>query len=276
MITAFRIRPLDGSEPFVFDLIPSETASQYILLDAKGLDPGAISPIGYGNSTDGVQYTTMQSNERIIDLTIGLNPYATGDFIFNLLRGNLYSAIARGRTPNVYFDVMINETISATVPGLITNVSAPLFTKTPELSLTITCLSPYLEAPEDTMALFELIEPANVRLEETQSSVPTGFELAVDFILASSSWGIRDPDNAWFFNIEHDFIASDDLRISSVADNLSVSVTRSGLTTYIADKVVSGSTWPLIFSGENIFTLMADPALYNLGNVVYRRKFWGL
>ena len=258
--------PLDGSGG----------VNPFVLKGAQGLDIGAISPIGYGTSDTGISFYTMRPEPRDIILRLGMNPNSATNQTYQDLRDGVYRTISWARSPDVIFELMDGEEVISHVSGKITRIDSDYFSSKPELQLTVSCDDSFFSAPIATEAVLTNPVPERFELTMSDGNAPTGFSMTVHINSPVSSWGLSEAFSNGEFNVDYVFEVGDIIHLSSEQGALDIYVTRGITNIPLADRVLPGAFWPVLFPGLNAFNLIGDPALSTITALVYYAKFWGV
>lgn len=264
--------------------------SPYILKSAEGLDADSIRANFYAfSSTRAKQYFNLKPTKREIQLTIVLDPrFNLGDS-YDLIRDNIYRAIYAARDGQVDLRFKDGNIVVARIKGFVSKLEGSRFNRSNEFVMYIYCPNPMFTAMNRTSLSGAQLGPQNrAVINDTISTAPTGAQFSLEFTQSTNKFWMGAVDSEWYFHIVPDvitgstvgFIAGDKLYFSSETDNKYLYVVRNNTTYHLADRLQAGSNWPIIFPGNNVFTIdAAIPApsswVYNWISVNWLPTFWG-
>lgn len=264
-----------------FNVAGVSSTDPYILKASTGLDATDILAIDYGFGTTGNRFLEMMMETREIVLRIRLNPKYFPNGKRQDLRESLYKAISSARDPKLFFDLCYEDEIVATISGVMTKLESSHFTATPEVQLTLRCEQPIFKAPERTVIddISSLSEVFTIDVDE--GSAPTGFKGSFIINNPVSLFGLQGED--WNFTINKAFYAGDVIYFSSEYENNELYVYSPSLVTidfdgiiHLSDKLSLHSMWPVLFPGENVFTVQSNPANFSYVEFSYFASYWGV
>lgn len=269
-----------------FSLDHTDHTQRYILQDSTGLDVDEVSPTfyNYAPGSSRVKFINQVPKTRAVVLKIKLNPqYHLGETP-SVLRDAMYKAVSSARTSLVELRFVNNGVVKATIPGFITKLEAPLFTASPEVKITVMCEQFFLKNPAQITAT-PSPTAASFTITDSVSTAPHGFKANVKLTFGDSDGiRLRDSTSTWTFDFTGALLIKDDvLWISSEEGDRYLYFIRSGVKTLLLDKVIPGSSWPLIFPGANSFVIerlstglvpSSVPVYWN--SLTYYETFWGV
>jgi hypothetical protein len=276
------------TEVATFSLREPDPTNQYMVKQMVGLDADEIITKFYGIGTlSGDKYYDVHTNSREIVIRLVLNPrYVLGESVSNI-RDELYRAISANRTGEIALRFNSGGATVATISGFISKFEAGLFSKTPEVQITIQCSDGMLRgfAPV-TLDNAEMATTNPVAITDSLSTSPHGFEMCITYTVAETEFLIRKAeDDDWSFEIIPGIInvgdgltgfqIADKLTFNSRASNRALYVTRGGTDYPILDKVVLDSIWPIIFPGTNEF-YMTNLSSFTWDYVSFYPAYWGV
>lgn len=284
-VTGVELHPVGSGEVQVLSFRNPGRAYPYNVKEITGLDADAIVTKYYGvsgNSND--LFYNLMIEKRDVVMNIGLNP-EWADSSYSDLRDDLYKIIASSRTGLV--DILFtNETgVAAVLSGWVTKFESPQFTKSPEVHITFKTKDPMLKAPNPISVPVANLDPANTIISDTVSTAPHGFEFTLTFTEDTSSLMMTDSAVVgegegtwtWGFVVSPDggFLDGDVLHFSSDPNDKKLYIVRAGSVIHLADKIVAGSVWPILFPGINRFFLIF-PENIQWTAISYFPTFWGV
>lgn len=233
----------------------------------------------------------LNGGERFYDYTLGpreivmrvvMNPNYILSERPSDLRDDLYRTISSSRTGTLKLILKSGASSVAEIEGRITKFEVPHFSKVPELQLTMKCEDPIFRAITDLE-----LDHDSIGLGATQpyeitdaiSTAPHGAYMEIVLESAKATFTLQDQETApnWKFELapQGGFFTGDILRISSEYANRRVTLERAGVETAIANALVVGSIWPVIFPGINVLYSNYSGSIH--WNVVsFRPAYWGV
>ena len=241
-----------------------------------GLDADEIIARYYGVSGTKKYYNlSLEKREPVIQ--IELNPDFSVDQTYSDLRDQIYKMIASSRTGIINVRFKNVAEVVAVVSGFVTKVENSLFDKVPGVSITINCAEPLLKAPTPTVIDILTLSTASANIQDLKSTAPHGFIFEMGFLNPVATFEVYPPDNEWSFAVEPvgGFLAGDILHFSSELNNKYLYVVRGGNTIHLADVIQSGSIWPILFPGDNVFEF-SNPTDLVWEAVSHYPTYWGV
>jgi hypothetical protein len=248
-----------------------------------GLDPvkAAVSTSGYG-SVDGAAYTGSDVLTRNIVLTVRPNPN-WANWTYESLRRLLYSYFMPKRLTRLIF--YSDDMIPVEISGVVESVENNMFSKDPELLVSVICPDPYFTAVDPKVITGQAIRPADMATTEMEidydGNIEAGIHVQVTYVSGPSptNIGIQVGDPALsYFSVAASVDATDYFEASSIptqkfVQNVNMS---TGVITSLLSKIIrEGSTWPLLQPGENYFCVLTDQGVQDY-TLTYFERFGGL
>lgn len=233
----------------------ADLTQPYILQAAVGLDGGEFAPTFSGTSDNGaVRFYSMTQNDREIGLRLRLNPQSGSTY--SSLRDAFYKAVSSSHLSRVQVRCMLGTTEKARISGFVKRLESSLFTNTPEISLSILCYSPYFVGASEQLVI---TNPSSPIFNDFNSTSPHGFRMQFSFTMVVDKLTLSNSPY-WYFTLAgYSFAATDKLTIDSTYGEKTVYATRSsGIQVLLLDKIVAGSTWPILFPGTTQFKIKAE------------------
>ena len=242
-----------------------------------GLDPvkASVNTSPYG-SVDGTSYTGSSVLNRNIVLT--LKPHPDWDtWTYESLRRLLYSYFMPKLVTRLVF--YSDDMIPVEILGIVENVSVNMFSKEPELIVSIVCPDPYFTALEPTVYTGQ---NGDLRTFNYEGTVDSGMIIKVSAASggAPTTIGIQlgDP-KVTYFGVIATVSTSKYFEVSSIpmrkyVQNVNVG---SGVIENLLSRVYTqeGSLWPILQPGENEFKIVTDAGIQDYELIFYER-FGGL
>ncbi|MET0786275.1 MAG: hypothetical protein ABWY25_06175 [Paenisporosarcina sp.] len=280
-ITSVSLYSSENVEAITFNLRNPDPEDQYMIRAMAGLDSEEIIPRFYGYGlTSKTKYYDFGMKARDVVIRAVLNPRFILNETYSDIRDRLYKTISATRNGKITLNFSSGTTIVAKIEGFITKFEVPYFSQLPEVQLTVRCDDPMFRAINAVVFLPANLPTVNpIILPDSLSTAPHGFSMQVTFKTNTPSFTIQDvPTNPeWKFKIipNGGFLTNDVLYFSSEFTNKYCYIVRSGATTYLIDRIETGSLWPLIFPGQNTFHFV-DIAAINWNRIEYYASYWGV
>lgn len=278
-VTSVELHPAGSLEIITLSFKDPRGLNSYNMKNIFGLDADEIISKYYGaSSVNTDKYYSLSVEKRELIIRINLNPKFEQGESFSNLRDALYKMIASSRTGLIEIKFKNDTEIMAVISGFITKLESPQFTKTPELQLKINPLDPMLKAPVRTNVDVSLITTTLANILDVKSTAPHGFLFSVEFVTATASFKITDPnETGWAFEVTPagGFLVGDVLFFSSEINNKYLYLMRAGVAYHLANTIIPGSFWPIIFPGQNSFTI-TNPSTVTWETLAYYPTYWGI
>lgn len=244
-----------------------------------GLDPvkAAVSTSPFG-SVDGSAYTGSSVQSRNIVLTLRPNPN-WDDYTYEALRRLLYSYFMPKRPTRLIF--YSDDLIPVKIDGIVESVEVNLFSKDPELQVSIVCPDPYFIALNPEVITGQSVRPGGVIATiDYDGTVEAGLYVKVTHVStpAPTYIGIQVGDPAvTYANVVATVSSSLYFELSSIpmqkyVQNVDLN---TGVIINLLSKIQQGSQWPLLQPGENDFSIITDAGVQDW-ELTYFERFGGL
>jgi hypothetical protein len=241
-----------------------------------GLDPvkASVNTSPYG-SVDGASYIGSSVQSR--NIVLSLKPRPDWDiWTYENLRRLVYSYFMPKLITRLVF--YSDDMIPVEIYGVVEGVSVNLFSKDPELQVSIVCPDPYFTALDPTV-----ITGVNGEVEtfDYNGNVESGMIVRVTHVSgAPTTIGIQlgDP-KVTYFGVAADVNSTKYFEMSSIPMRKYVQNVNIG--TGVIDNLLSnvylqeGSLWPVLEPGENEFRVVTDAGVQDYELIFYER-FGGL
>jgi hypothetical protein len=265
---------------------------EYVIKGMFGLDTDDIIPKYSGASTvTGDPLFEASIDKREVTLRIALKPEFSEKMTFSDLRDNLYRIISSSRDGLVVLQFNDGLNPKAALKGFVTKFESTLFSKDPEVQITIQTIDPMLKAPTaKQLDIFNIGEGTTI--VDDESTAPHGFtfQLTIGAKTAGDpTLGFRITDSKSKFTVSPGTIGAnvgfetgDVLYFSSEKEKY-VYLVRSSVTYQLADSINPGSVWPVIYPGANDFDFEAvhltddtKRAAFTWDSFTYYPTYWGV
>lgn len=277
-ITSVELHPANSSDICVLSFRDPSRQNPYNVKSITGLDADEIIPRYYGGSGSSDKFYMMSLQSRPIILKAGLQPRPSLSESYSSLRDDLYKLISSSRRGLIDVKFKNGINVVAVISGFVSKLETNHFDKAPEVQISLTCEDPWLKAPTPTIVSVTGLDPADTTITDSLSTAPHGFMFEIEFLAALDAFTMTDPtDPTWSFSVEPvgGFEIGDILHISSEYNDKHLYLVRGASTIHIADTILQGSVWPLIFPGENNFAL-DDPTGLSWEAITYYPTYWGV
>jgi len=253
-------------------------SNPYNIKNVSGLDAEDIISRYYPASGP-FKYYNLALPTRTIVLNVSMNPRFSQGETYSDLREALYKKILYVRQATVSLWFKNGATTVARVYGFIKKIEAPFFEKSPEVTITIECPDPMLKAPAAVNIDVNGLDPNNTLISDFLSTAPHGFWFQMTVLTAGDlTYTWKDPNDAnWSFTVTvtSAFQVNDIIQFSSEYGQKRLTLTRSGVTTSLANKIIPGSVWPILFPGDNRIQV-SNPTHLRWGIIQHTPTYWGI
>lgn len=277
-VTSIELHPDGSLQVHVLSFRDPGRSNPYEAVSIEGLAADNIVSRYYGVSSSGKKFHNLSVEDREITLKIKLNPQFSINKSYSDLRDDLYKAISSSRTGEIEIQFKNGSTVVAVISGQTSKFDADLFAQEPTVTISIKPEEAMLKAPNPVNPP---IIGDNVALTIIQDDISTawhGFEFVMNFSSELGNLVFSDPDNpTWSFEIGPGgiFAGGDVLHFSSNLNNKKLYVIRAGITIHLADKIAIGSSWPVLFPGQNKLACNAV-GVGTWASFSYYPTFWGV
>jgi len=264
------------------------TANRYMTSKISGLHPppGTVSTSSYAGM-DG-----SYLNNAFIEKRNVVIPFEMRGFDVELRRHELYRVVKPSRYIKIYYST---KNISVYAEGIVETCEVENFEKLTNGQISILCPDIYWYSTETQIAEYSRVrgafhfvcpdndEPFPIGMYNTQDMMTinnSGDE--VGFTLEISGGPAKNPTiyNALtdeYMQISGDIQKGDVIAITTKTGNKTVLLEREGVVTNIINRLVSGSTWLNLKTGENKFYVRASDGLNNLKVcLIHRNAYLGV
>lgn len=284
-ITSVELHPEGSSQVVVLSFRDPRGLNPYNINGISGLDAPEIVPRYYGTSeASGAKFYNLALPKRTPVFRIGLSPDFGASETYSDLRDDLYRMISSSRTGRIGIQFKNGTTVVAQVSGFISKFENSLFEKKPAVQITFEAVDAMLVSPTLVNVPVAGLDTALTIITDNLSTAPHGFSFVGTFSGAADYFYIGDEDVAnWIFRVSPvsagGFLTGDELHFSSDQNNKELYIVRDGDPIYIADAIGMDSVWPILFPGENRFTV-AQPTpvsgLFSWTSISYYPTYWGV
>lgn len=266
----------------------SQTANRFMFAKIEGLNPpaGTISTSSYAGM-DGSYLNNAFIEKRNVVITFEMRGFGV-----EKRRHELYKVVKPSRYIKIYYST---KNISVYAEGIVETCEMENFETLTKGQISIICPDIYWYSTEAQIAEYSRItgafhfifpdndEPFPIGKYNTQNImtiVNDGDE--VGFTLEISGGPAKNPTiyNAVtdeYMQILGEIKEGDIITITTKTGNKTVTLEREGVVTNIINRLVSGSTWLTLRSGENKFYVRASDGLSELKvRLIHRNAYLGV
>lgn len=246
-----------------------------------GLDPvkASVNTSPYG-PVDGAAFTGANIPSRNIVLTLHPNPN-WDTWTYENLRRLLYAYFMPKRAVRLVF--LSDDMISVEIYGIVESFSNNMFSKDPEVIVSILCPDPYFTALDPTVLTGQSVRPGGATIDvDYNGNIETGITVKVSSVsgLAPTNIGIQigDPELP-YFTVDSSVDATKYFEMSSIRMQKfveNVSLDDAVITNLLSQvQIPEGSSWPVIQPGVNQFSVITDQGVQDW-ELTYYERFGGL
>jgi hypothetical protein len=248
----------------------TDSSGGYSVRDIGGLGPvkAAVTSTSYA-VIDGAKPQSTRRDIRNITAKIGIEPnYSTNTM--RGLRNDLYKYLMPKMSIGLkfYFD----GTLYALTNGTVESLDPTLFSQDQELALSVICFDPDFYAPAATTVTGATVTDSTTTSIDYPGNSDAGvvFTLNVNATMSDgfALYNTRPDTTIQVFSTTASLLADDVVTISSVPGNKYIQLNRSGTISSLLYSVDSGSTWPSLEQGANLFR-----AYSSVGDVPFSMDF---
>ena len=249
--------------------------------NVDGLNPVKASvntsPLG---SVDGESYTGSSIPKRNIVLTLRPNP-DWQNYTYESLRRLLYSYFMPKRAVKLVF--YSDDMDPVEIGGIVESCEVNMFSKDPELLVSIVCPDPYFTALNPTVVTGQTVRSGGaVSIIEYDGTIETGMYVKVNAVTAPNPTDIAiqigDPTLTYFATYSTVdptmYFEMSSIPLQKFVQNVNMG---SGVITNLLSKIhiQEGSLWPTFQPGENEFAVITDQGAQDW-ELTYFERFGGL
>lgn len=274
MLTKLDIEDLQGH---TLSLPLQPATPGYLIKEIEGLDPVKANVVSSEFAQlDGSQYQSSRRENRNIILRIGLEPYFAGGSTVSDLRSALYSYFMPKNWVNLKF--FIDGTLAYTIQGTVESCESSLFSKDPEVTVSIICFDPNFLAPSSTTVNGTTVSTSAEQTITIPSTVEVGYLLTMNVNRSITGFSIynRRPDGSIAqLDLALSLLSGDVVKISTEPKSKYATLTRSGVTSSILYAVSASSKWGPLWPGDNFFRVLLSGTTIPF-TILYTDKYGGL
>lgn len=272
---------VSGQASVDLPVVGATPSGPYILKNVEGLGPTPVDVSVADTVNQGGVYLGRRPQNREIVARIGLQPEWNIGQTSSDLRTVLYALMSPSHNKNVFVKVMDGDTVIAQVEGQVSRFEAALFSKEPEVQVTISCFSPYLTAPAALVLEPELVVEGSYTkfVVDNPGTAPSGFSMTMKFGQAhtgSLQIGDNNPFGA-LFSLHHIFAINDRFIFNTTPGNRGISKMPAGSA--VAVSILgdySSGPWFQLHGGENTIKVNNNMLTWDVFKFLYTPAYWGV
>lgn len=271
----------------------SKTANRFMFSKIEGLNPpaGTISTSTYAGMNGSYLNNAFIEKRNIVI------PFEMRGFGVEKRRQELYKVVKPSRYIKVYYKT---SDIDVYAEGYVETCEIENFEMLTKGQISIICPDPYLYNTSEISASYSQIiggfsfpfpkndKPFILGQYNSQNIMTifnSGDEIGCKIVIEGSSSDeisavnptIYNADTDEYLQIQGEILNGDIVTITTKTGNKTVTLERSGVTTNIINRLVSGSTWLTLREGENNFYLRASEGLTNLKvKIIHTNAYLGV
>jgi hypothetical protein len=268
-----------SEDPIELSFRDVRSVNPYRVTGIQGLDADDIVPRYYASGAQGDKYFNFALRKKDVVVQISLNPRHSEGETYSSLRDHLYRAISSSRSGQVRLVFKNDDAEWAELKGFIGKVEASHFSKTPDIQLTINCIDPMLRSIDTYAVDTDGMDVSNPVIVDAVSTAPHGLTMALWFTADRASYTIQNKASSpdWTFTITPTalggFDTGDIVLYTNDLNSKGLTLLRGASTYQLADSVVAGSIWPMIFPGSNAFF---GHSSVDWASIQFKHAFWGV
>lgn len=294
-ITSVELHPDGVTDVHVLSFRDPRRVNPYNVRGITGLDADNIVPKFYGASGDAVaNYHNMSMPNRVMGMDIDLNPDFSLGKTYSDLRDDLYRIIASSRTGLVQVQFKNADVIVAVISGFVSKFETPHFDRNPTIKLSMDTIEPMLMAPNLVVLAGagiiadDIPEPPTpkhhkiVHINDPLSTAPHGFKFQLTVVAPFGSLVVRQDPAIFTVNpAAPGFLLGDVIHFSSIMNQKELYISRAvgggdpDLIIGLADKIQTGSFWPIMFPKMNDIRFDGSEK-YTIDSISYYPTYWGV
>ena len=239
--------------------------SGYFVKGVDGLDP-VKAELVYSSFglIDGVQFQSARRESRNIVVSLGFDPDYASTSVSDLRRA-FYSVM--NPKDEVVFTIVFADFSGALstyrINGYIETIESPVFSKDPELTISIICPDPDFLSSMGTVRSYSTVTSSGTSSPAItyEGTAPTGYAVTMNINRAVTRFDVLHITADGLTNTlttNYSFASGDKLEISTVPRAKGIWVTRAGVKSTILQSTTPESAWSRFTSGVNYFKIVAS------------------
>ncbi len=258
-------------------VLPLENISSGLFIaEIEGLDPVKATLISSSfASADGAQYHSSKREPRNIVMTLGLQPYFSGNTVKSI-RDRLYSFFMPKAEVNLEF--ITSDGLHASIVGRVETFDTPLFAKESKVIISMICFNPDFYASTSSKVSSVTGNGSTGPSINYFGSVETGFLFTIYVNRTLTSLTLSNAGNGQTprtLDFSASLIAGDVLKINTARGNKRAELTRNNVISSVLYGVSPQSNWIELEPGNNYIRVNAVGAAVPY-DIDYITKYGGL
>lgn len=253
-----------------------DTSAGFLVKDISGLDPVKTTIVSSKFAQiPGTKRQSSSRNNRNIVMKLGYTPdYAVNDI--SSLRSYLYDYLMPESV--VLLKFYMDDVLFAQILGEVESCETPLFSKEPEVAVSVICFNPDFVAPDSVVVPGNSTSATTEQALEYPGTSPTGFKFKLMVNRALTSFNIHNrtmADELLTMYVIGDFVAGDVIEISTIPGAKGAWLTRGGVQNPVLYIVSPTSSWFMLKPKTNRIRVAASGAAIPF-TIEYLAKYGGL
>lgn len=256
-----------------FPIIGVSPADQFIVKAIDGLAPVQLDVAIQATLRQGGVYMGRQAATREIVMRVGLNPnWGTGTTV-EQLRSTLYGLLSPGVSDDIIIELMNGVTVVAQTTGYVSKIEAAIFSKDPEVQITIECPESYFSAPTETVLTPMAVDHWQV---SNTGTAPSGFlyEMIFNASVPTQALYVLGVGTMPRMRFDYAFLSGDHLQVDTRPGQRAVNLIRGGVTSSIINSMFHDSEWLTMHAGVNDF--YSYDQRFTWGQMRFTPQYWGI
>lgn len=274
MLTKIEVDNLQGQ---TLSLPLQDTSAGYTVRSIDGLDPVKATIVSAQFAQlDGSQQQGARRENRNILLRIGMEPYSGGSTVRSL-RTALYNYFM----PKAFLKINFfeDDVLTASITGQVESFENPLFSKDPEVAISIICFDPSFVDPSLTTVSGNTVTGSTEQTIAYSGTIEAGmiFRMTANRAMAGFAIHNRRPDGTESILLDSTYAIAnlDQIVVSTMPKNKYATLKRSSITSSILYTLATGAKWGALYPGNNYFRVVAAGAAVPF-TIEYTAKYGGL
>jgi hypothetical protein len=258
-------------------MLPLEDISNgFALEDVGGLDPVKATIVSSSFAQiDGTQPQSSSRESRNITLKIGLEPDYSAETVQDL-RDNLYDFFMTKEFVELHFYDSGGRVVQAY--GQVESCTTPLFTKDPEVNISIICFDPDFVELDPIGLAGATVSDTTETLVSYKGTSPTGIQLVIHVDRSMSGFTVynRLPGNiTQTFDVALPLVSGDEFTINTVSGSKGATLVHGGVTSQPLYSISPQADWVFFKKGDNYIRVHASGAAVPF-DINYYNRYGGL
>lgn len=259
--------------PLVLPLGSAASAGPFVLKKVTGLEPPDVDVIVSQGLNSEATLQGLSETNREVTLLVGYKPdYSVGQTI-----GDLRSQLYPWMTPKFGLPIKLsildsNGVLLAYTMCNIKKFETDIFSKDPQVLITLTCVGTYLSAPNYIYPSIVTLPKPNFVLTNP-GDAPSGFLMTLNI---TSNMARFDLYNRFNVRMRYNYalLAGDIVTVSTKPGERMAYVNRSGTIINLLSHQDPTSDWIMMFAGQNPFQYYSSS--FTFSSITIYPRYWGV